>query len=131
VAERIEGAPALDRPVQALSQTVVRALPTGPRTDALHGVPFGQPAHPALVRMPLGCWTSAVLLDFFHGTERASGTLVAVGLAGALPSAAAGLARWAAPHPPPPPGRRGGALPPAGATTLFRGPPLAPPAGRA
>ena len=31
---------------------MVRALPAGPRTDALHGVPFGQPAHPALVRMP-------------------------------------------------------------------------------
>ena len=58
----------------------------GPRTDALHGVPFGQPAHPALVRLPLGCWTSAVLLDLFRGSERASGTLVAAGLAAALPA---------------------------------------------
>ena len=98
LAERIERAPGLDRPVRALSDTVVRALPPGSRTDALHGVPFGQPAHPALVRMPLGCWTSAVLLDFFRGTERASGTLVAVGLAGALPSAATGLADWSALH---------------------------------
>ena len=98
LAERIERAPGPDRPVRALSDTVVRALPPGSRTDALHGVPFGQPAHPALVRMPLGCWTSAVLLDFFRGTERASGTLVAVGLAGALPSAATGLADWSALH---------------------------------
>ena len=81
-----------------LSDTVVRALPPGPRTDALHGVPFGQPAHPALVRLPLGCWTSAVLLDFFKGTERASETLVAVGLAASVPSAATGLADWSALH---------------------------------
>lgn len=98
IAERIERAPVLDRPVHVLSDTVVRALPPGPRTDALHGVPFGQPAHPALVRMPLGCWTSAVLLDVFRGSERASGTLVAVGLAAALPSAATGLADWSALH---------------------------------
>jgi nitrite reductase/ring-hydroxylating ferredoxin subunit/uncharacterized membrane protein len=98
LAERIERSPGLDRPVRALSDTVVRALPPGPRTDALHGVPFGQPAHPALVRLPLGCWTSAVLLDFFRGTQRASGTLVAVGLAAAVPSAATGLADWSALH---------------------------------
>lgn len=98
LAERIERAPVLDRPVRALSETVVRALPPGTRTDALHGVPFGQPAHPALVRMPLGCWTSAVLLDLFRGSERAAGTLIAAGLATALPSAATGLADWSALH---------------------------------
>ena len=98
LAERIERAPALDRPVRALSDTVVRALPPGTRTDALHGVPFGQPAHPAIVRMPLGCWTSAVVLDLFRGTERAAGTLVAVGVAAALPAAATGLADWSALH---------------------------------
>ena len=98
LAERIERAPVLDPPVHALSGSVVRALPPGPRTDALHGVPFGQPAHPALVRMPLGCWTSAVLLDMFGGTQRASATLVAVGVAAAVPSAATGLADWSALH---------------------------------
>lgn len=98
LAERIERAPALDRPVGSLSGTVVRALPAGPRADALHGVPFGQPAHPALVRLPLGCWTSAALLDLFPGTDRASGTLIAAGLAGTLPAAATGLADWSALH---------------------------------
>ena len=119
LAERIERAPALDRPVRVLSDTVVRALPQGPRTDTLHGVPFGQPAHPALIRMPLGCWTSAVLLDFFRGTDRAAGTLVAVGLAAALPSAATGLADWSALHRHQ---QRVGlvhAISQAGATTLF------------
>ena len=119
LAERIERAPVLDRPVRLLSDAVVRALPPGRRTDALHGVPFGQPAHPALVRMPLGCWTSAVLLDLFRGSERASGTLVAAGLAAALPSAATGLADWSALHRHQ---QRVGlvhAISQAGATTLF------------
>ncbi|MCL2585162.1 MAG: Rieske 2Fe-2S domain-containing protein [Streptosporangiales bacterium] len=98
VAERIERAPSLDRAVRSLSDAAVRALPTGRRTDALHGVPFGQPAHPALVRLPLGCWTSAVLLDFFPSARRASTTLITAGLLTSLPSAATGLADWSALH---------------------------------
>ena len=98
LAERIERAHALDPVVHGLSDTVVRALPAGARTDALHGVPFGQPAHPALVRLPLGCWISAVLLDLFGGTERASAVLIAAGLAGTAPAAATGLADWSALH---------------------------------
>jgi len=82
VAERIERAHSLDPVVRSLSDSVVRALPAGPRTDALHGVPFGQPAHPALVRLPLGCWISAVLLDLFGGTERASASGLALASVG-------------------------------------------------
>lgn len=104
--------------MRALSDLIVRALPSGSRVDdALHGVPFGQPAHPALVRLPLGCWTSAVLLDFLPaerilrraeglaGSARLSGidvpaaqALLTAGLAAALPSAASGLADWSALH---------------------------------
>lgn len=98
LAERIERAPALDRPLGALSDAAIRVLPPGRRTDALHGVPFGQPAHPALVRLPLGCWSSAVLLDLFPSTERASATLIGTGLLASLPSAATGLADWTALH---------------------------------
>lgn len=97
-AERIERAPVLDGPVRALSDTVVRALPAGPRTDALHGVPFGQPAHPALVRLPLGCWTSAALLDLLPGTERAARALIAAGIVAVVPATATGLADWSALH---------------------------------
>jgi nitrite reductase/ring-hydroxylating ferredoxin subunit/uncharacterized membrane protein len=98
LAERIERAHALDPVIGGLSDSVVRALPAGSRTDALHGVPFGQPAHPALVRLPLGCWTSAVLLDLFRGTERAAAVLIAAGVAGTAPAAATGLADWSALH---------------------------------
>jgi nitrite reductase/ring-hydroxylating ferredoxin subunit len=98
LAERLERAHALDPVVRRLSDTVVRALPAGSRADALHGVPFGQPAHPALVRLPLGCWTSAVLLDLFRGPDRTSRMLIAAGVAGSAPAAAAGLADWSALH---------------------------------
>jgi nitrite reductase/ring-hydroxylating ferredoxin subunit/uncharacterized membrane protein len=64
----------------------------------LHGVPFGQPAHPALVRLPLGCWTSAVLLDLFRGTDRAARMLIGAGVAVTVPAAATGLADWSALH---------------------------------
>ena len=84
----------------------MRALPPSRAVDLLHGVPFGQPAHPALVRLPIGCWTSAVLLDWLGGrghghgreAERASATLIAAGVAAALPAAASGLADWSALH---------------------------------
>ena len=98
LAERIERAHSLNPVVHSLSDSVVRALPAGPRTDALHGVPFGQPAHPALVRLPLGCWTSAVLLDLFRGTERATAVLIAAGVGTTVPAAATGLADWSALH---------------------------------
>jgi nitrite reductase/ring-hydroxylating ferredoxin subunit/uncharacterized membrane protein len=98
LAEWVEQAHALDPAVRRLSDGVVRALPAGPRTDALHGVPFGQPAHPALVRLPLGCWTSAVLLDLFRGTDRAARMLIGAGVAVTVPAAATGLADWSALH---------------------------------
>jgi len=98
IAERIERAHVLDPAVRGLSDSVVRALPAGARTDALHGVPFGQPAHPALVRLPLGCWTSAVLLDLFRGSDRASRVLIGTGIAGTVPALATGLADWSALH---------------------------------
>ena len=98
LAERVEQAHALDPVIHRLSDGVVRALPTGPRTAALHGVPFGQPAHPALVRLPLGCWTSAVLLDLFRGTDRAARMLIGAGVAVTVPAAVTGLADWSALH---------------------------------
>jgi nitrite reductase/ring-hydroxylating ferredoxin subunit/uncharacterized membrane protein len=100
LAERIERAPVLDHPVHALAGRVVRALPPGRRTDALHGVALGQPAHPILVRLPLGCWTSALLLDVCGGQRmaRAAAALTAVGVATALPAAATGVADWSALH---------------------------------
>ena len=113
---------------------MVRVLPPGRAADLLHGVPFGQPAHPAVVRVPIGCWTSAVLLDWLGGrgreAERASAILLAAGVAAALPAAATGLADWAALHTHQQRVGLAHAIAQTGATLLFTGSLLARAAGR-
>ncbi|HEY7487719.1 MAG TPA: Rieske 2Fe-2S domain-containing protein [Streptosporangiaceae bacterium] len=98
VADGLEHARGLDRPAQTVAGLVRRALRPGPVKDALHGVPAGHPAHPRLNDLPMGCWVSAAILDMVPGAERASQTLVAAGLAGAVPTALTGLADWSALH---------------------------------
>jgi nitrite reductase/ring-hydroxylating ferredoxin subunit/uncharacterized membrane protein len=98
VAGRLEHAETLDRVARPLTRAVQRGLPPGARADALHGVWLGQPVHPALVTLPLGFWTSATVLDFVPGAGRASRMLLALGLVGTLPAAAAGLADYASLH---------------------------------
>jgi nitrite reductase/ring-hydroxylating ferredoxin subunit/uncharacterized membrane protein len=98
VAEGLEHARGLDRPAQAITGLVRRALRPGQVKNALHGVPVGHPAHPPLTDLPLGCWVSAAVLDMVPGTQRASRALVAAGLAGAVPTALTGLADWSALH---------------------------------
>jgi nitrite reductase/ring-hydroxylating ferredoxin subunit/uncharacterized membrane protein len=96
--ERLEHASALDGPAALATDLIKRALPPGPRADLLHGVPIGQPAHPALASLPMGFWTSATVLDLVPGTSRAAKTLIALGLASAAPAAAAGWADWSTLH---------------------------------
>ncbi|MFC5182926.1 Rieske 2Fe-2S domain-containing protein [Actinomadura harenae] len=99
VAENLEQAGFLDRAIRVVSAGVKRALPAGsPVKDALHGVPIGHPAHPPLTDLPMGCWVSSAVLDLVPGTRRASSALVAVGLAGAVPTALTGFADWSALH---------------------------------
>lgn len=98
LAGRLEHAERLDRVARPLTRAVQRGAPAGAPADVLHGVWLGQPVHPALTALPLGFWTSATVLDFVPGTERASRILLALGLAGALPAAAAGLADWSTLH---------------------------------
>ncbi|HEY2577898.1 MAG TPA: Rieske (2Fe-2S) protein [Streptosporangiaceae bacterium] len=98
VAERIEHASGLDNATAVISGTVRAALRRTGTADLLHGVPLGQPAHPPLVRLPIGCWASAALLDLLPGTSRASKALIATGIVGTVPAAAAGLADWSALH---------------------------------
>jgi nitrite reductase/ring-hydroxylating ferredoxin subunit/uncharacterized membrane protein len=97
-AERLEHLRGLDGPAAALSDLLRRGLAGRGWADVLHGVPLGQPAHPALTGLPIGFWTSAAVLDFVPGSERAARTLIALGLAGAVPTAATGWADWSALH---------------------------------
>lgn len=91
---RVERAESLDGLAEALRRAV-RAVPLGGGRDVLHGRWLGHPVHPVLVEVPVGAWISAAVLDAVPGAGRAAGLLVGVGLAGAVPAAAAGLVDWA------------------------------------
>ena len=98
LAESIEGLEAVD-PISDRVQDAVRAVAAqapGVR-DALAGTGFGHPLHPPLTDVVVGAWTSSLLLDCCGG-ERSRGAadgLLAVGIAAAVPTAAAGLVDWA------------------------------------
>ena len=98
VAGRLEDAEGLDGAARLVSDGVRRGLAAGNRADILHGVWLGQPVHPALIGLPAGFWTSAAVVDLVPGSQRASQVLIALGLAGAVPAAAAGLADWSFLH---------------------------------
>ncbi|PWI42928.1 Rieske (2Fe-2S) protein [Streptomyces sp. ICBB 8177] len=95
--DALERPSVLDRAVGPV-QRLVRALPLGEGRDVLHGRHLGHPLHPAMVQLPVGAWLSAGVLDALPGARRGSGTLIAVGLAGALPAALAGWVDWAEQH---------------------------------
>ncbi|WP_051944175.1 DUF2231 domain-containing protein [Streptacidiphilus rugosus] len=81
--------------VAAPLASAIRSLPVGDARDALRGTWLGHPLHPALVQVPIGCWTSAAVLDLVPHEGRAATGLVALGLLGAVPSNAAGWVDWA------------------------------------
>ena len=89
VVERIESASALDGPSTTLQRVLRRVFREGPVTDVLRGGPLGHPAHPALVLLPIGAWTSATIADLF-GERSAAHRLTGVGCIAAIPAAAAG-----------------------------------------
>lgn len=94
--ERLEQTSALDGPSGSIEALVDRALPDGPPRRALEGRPIGHALHPLLSDLPIGSWTSSVILDLFGG-ESAQGSadlLLAVGLAVALPTAISGWTDW-------------------------------------
>jgi nitrite reductase/ring-hydroxylating ferredoxin subunit/uncharacterized membrane protein len=84
--------------IQNAIGAVFRALgPLGrPLKDFLHGTTsLGHPLHPALTDVPLGAWTTGLVIDYLSITTdvvpRAGGTIaLAVGLAAALGAAVTG-----------------------------------------
>lgn len=94
--ERLEANASLDAVADPLGRVAGAVLPPGSFKDALHGVWLGHPLHPLLTDLPIGFWTSAWVLDLFGGKRcaKAADNLVGLGVASALPTAAAGLADW-------------------------------------
>jgi nitrite reductase/ring-hydroxylating ferredoxin subunit/uncharacterized membrane protein len=93
---RLGKAEALDRAARPLAQAVARRVRPGALKDALTGKWLGHPLHPLLTDIPIGSLTSATLLDLVGGARSSSAadTLVAVGLAAAVPTALAGATDW-------------------------------------
>ncbi|MER6835403.1 Rieske 2Fe-2S domain-containing protein [Streptomyces cellulosae] len=95
--DALERDPGRDQLIEALTRRV-RALPLGRVRDVLHGTWLGHPVHPMAIHLPLGSWMSAAVLDLKPGRSRQADLLVALGLTGAVPAAATGLADWAELH---------------------------------
>lgn len=60
---QLEHATMLSSAGKAIATPVAKFLPAGPVKDLLSGTWLGHPAHPLLTDVPIGAWTSAVLLD--------------------------------------------------------------------
>lgn len=88
----------LDDAVRRL-QPVADTLRDHPRVDeALRGMWLGHSIHPLLTDVPIGFWTSAVVLDLVGGkqSQSAARTLVGLGVLAWFPTAWTGWAEWAA-----------------------------------
>jgi len=94
--QQVGHAAALDRVAKPLGDAVAKLVEPRSRKDLLSGTWLGHPLHPMLTDVPIGAWTSAFVLDLFggKGSRSAADALVAVGVAAAIPTAAAGLSDW-------------------------------------
>jgi nitrite reductase/ring-hydroxylating ferredoxin subunit/uncharacterized membrane protein len=86
----------VDRVGKPLATKVAGVVGQGPVKDALSGTWLGHPLHPMLTDLPIGFWTSSLLLDLVGGrrAHAASDRLMALGILSALPTAASGLSDW-------------------------------------
>jgi nitrite reductase/ring-hydroxylating ferredoxin subunit/uncharacterized membrane protein len=94
--KRLEQADALDEPAAQLVKVVGPAVRPRLVKNALSGVWLGHRFHPALVPLPIGFWSGALIFDLI-ATRRArwaADVLVGSGIAAAVPTAAAGLSDW-------------------------------------
>ena len=82
----------LDAPARTLAAVSRRRR--GPVAELARGEPLGHPLHPALTDLPIGFWTSSLLLDIFGGRRHAgaSRALVGAGVLCAVPTVVTGLA---------------------------------------
>ncbi len=94
---KLESTETLDGLGQTAGRTVRRVIPAGAVKDALSGAWLGHPLHPILTDIPIGVWTSSVLLDWTggKGSQSASDRLILIGLLAAGVTAASGWSDWA------------------------------------
>ena len=96
VVKAVEQFDLLDGVASSLAKAVGKAVSPRPVRNLLSGTYIGHPLHPVLTDLPIGAWSMAALLDLAGGraSEPAADALVVVGIATAVPTAAAGLNDW-------------------------------------
>lgn len=94
-AERLRHVEALDPWGDRLQRAVLEALDEDMRAR-LRGRWLGHPLHPTLSDVPIGLWTSSVVLDAAGGErgEAAADLLLWLGILASVPTAAAGVLDW-------------------------------------
>ena len=95
----LEDSPALDPVIERVRPVVADLLARRPDVAGLlHGRPLGHALHPVLTDVPIGLWSSAVVLDVTGGPSARPHTerLIGLGILAALPTALTGVADWAA-----------------------------------
>ena len=92
--DTIERASWLDQAADVIAAQLRKVIKPGPTEDLLSGTPLGHPAHPMLVAVPIGAWTSVTVLDLVGANGRTTRGLVAVGALAAVPAAATGASDW-------------------------------------
>jgi uncharacterized membrane protein len=97
VAGRVESMAALDGAGQTVGRAVRALVPDGAPKDVLSGAWLGHALHPILTDVPIGTWTSSVLLDWTGGerSRPAADRLILAGLLAAGATAATGWSDWA------------------------------------
>lgn len=91
----------IDRAADPIQRTLTPLLRSAPRVAAaLHGEWLGHPLHAALTDVPVGAWVAGFVMDMAEvlgGTRklrRGADAAHAIGLAGAMGAAVAGIADW-------------------------------------
>ncbi len=94
---RLESVEALDGPGRMAGRKVRRLIPDGAPKYVLTGAWLGHALHPRLTDIPIGAWTSSVLLDWTGGKDSraAADRLLFVGVLAAGATAATGWSDWA------------------------------------
>jgi uncharacterized membrane protein len=97
LAARLESVEALDGPAGAAGRTVRGLIPPGAAKDALSGAWLGHAVHPILTDIPIGTWTSSILLDWVGGRDSrtAADRLLLAGILAVGPTAWTGWSDWA------------------------------------
>jgi uncharacterized membrane protein len=94
---RLESVEALDSPGRTAGRLVRGLIPDGAPKDALSGAWLGHALHPILTDIPIGTWTSSVLLDWTGGkdSQSASDRLILAGVLAAGATIPTGWSDWA------------------------------------